>query len=117
MGERRKSKRFHEKSRAVINCYLKYGSFIYEEKSASFNELSLDGTRLLTYHELSPGTECKITLDLAKSRQIVQLWARVIWVEKTRRIGEYEIGIQFIHTEESRAQLKRHLFEEEDSIP
>jgi hypothetical protein len=117
MGERRKSKRFPEKSRAVINCYLKYGSFIYEEKSASFNELSLEGVRLLTFHELSPGTECKITLDLARSKQMVQLLAKVIWVEKTRRMGEYEIGIQFIHTEESRAQLKRHLFEEGNTIP
>jgi hypothetical protein len=117
MGERRKSKRFPEKKRAVINCYIKYGSFVYEEKTASISELSVDGTRLLTYQELSPGTECKISLDLAGSKQIVQLWARVIWVEKTRRSDEYKIGIEFIHTEESRAQLKKHLYGEADAIP
>jgi len=113
MGERRKSKRFPEKNRAVINCYIKFGAFVYEEKTAYFRDLSLEGARLVTFHELSPGTECKITLDLASSNQMVQLWSRVIWVEKTQRMGEYEIGIQFIHTGDTRTQIKKHLYGEE----
>ena len=113
MGERRKSKRFLQKSRATINCYVRHNSFVYEEKHASIRELSIEGVRLAAYYELPAETDCKISLDLEGSNQMVQAWARVVWSEKTRRKGEYEIGIVFLHTEETRAQLIKHLFGED----
>lgn len=109
MGEKRRSKRISEKNRAIINGYFKYDHFINEEKTAVIHELSGEGVRLLTFFELSPETECKISLDLAESNQMVQLWARVKWTEKTRRQGEYAMGLEFVHTQESRAQLRVHL--------
>lgn len=109
MGERRRSKRILQKSRAVINCYIRHNSFVYENKYASVRDLSMVGVRLFAYYDLPVGTECKMTIDLEGSDQILQLWGRVVWADQTSKKGEYEIGIEFLHTDQTRAQLSKHL--------
>jgi len=110
MKERRKTKRFAEKNRAVINFSIEKNSINRDPKPAWTKDLSVDGAKLRSKKPFPLDTRLIITLELPTSRQIVKLWARVIWIRNTKKKGEYELGVEFIHSLETIPNLLQHLY-------
>ena len=110
MKDRRKSKRFIEKNKAVIHFSGGGESFFGNPDPAWTRNISVDGARLLTHKMFPVDTRLIITLDLPRSDQVVKLWARVVWTQNTNQQGEYEVGVEFLHSLQTRHSLFKHLY-------
>ncbi len=110
MNEKRKTKRFQEKNKAVISFSIKEVSKRKNSKSAWTQNLSIDGAKLLTNKSLSFDTNLIISLELPKSKQTVKLRARVVWGHSLKKKGLHEIGVKFIHTQETLPVFFKHLY-------
>ena len=96
MGERRESKRYLEKTRAVINYYTRAGSLYQSDYFASTHDLSMGGARLVTIQPFTVDTDLIVSLDLSTVNKLAQLWGKVKWVEKRQNMGLYDLGIEFV---------------------
>ena len=110
MKNQRKTKRFLEKNKAVINFSLKEDALKQGSNMAMTWDLSLDGARLFTYKYFPVDTKLILSMDLAKSSQMVKLWAQVKWVKELNNVGEFELGVEFIHSLETIPNLMKHLY-------
>lgn len=110
MKERRKTKRFVEKNRAVIHFSIGKKSLTKNPDSAWTRNLSIDGAKLITHRFFPIDTRLIISLELPKSKQLVKLWARVIWVERSKDKRFYDVGVEFIHSLETVPNLLQHLY-------
>lgn len=98
MAENRKDPRFKEEKKVVIEFYpagksLRSNSVTY----ALTRDVSEGGVRLLTDRYFPLGTLLKITLSLSKTRQIVNVVAKVKWVQNFHTSDLYEMGIEYMH--------------------
>ena len=96
MGERRESKRYLEKTRAVINYYTRAGSLYRSDYFASTHDLSMGGARLVTHQHFAVDTDLIVSLDLSSVDRMAQLWGKVKWVEKRQSMGLYDLGLEFV---------------------
>lgn len=110
MKERRKAKRFIEKNKAVIHYSVEENTCCRDSNPAWTRNISVDGARLLTHKSFPLDTRLIISLELPKSEQIVKLWARVVWIRNSRKEREYEVGVEFIHSLQTRHNLFKHLY-------
>ena len=110
MKERRKTKRFIEKNKAVINFSIQKASIDRKTNLAWTRDLSIDGAKLRTQKTFPQDTRLIISLELPKSKQVVKLWARVIWAQKMKKKGEFVLGVEFIHSLETIPDLFKHLY-------
>jgi len=110
MNDRRKSKRFIEKNKAVIHFSGGGGDYLGNPNPAWTRNISVDGARLLTQKMFPVDTKLIITLDLPRSEQVVKLWARVVWAQNTKQDGEFEVGVEFLHSIQTRHSLFKHLY-------
>ena len=110
MKERRKAKRFIEKNKAVIHYSVEKNASCRDSNPACTLNISVDGAQLLAPKAFPLDTRLILSLELPKSEQIVKLWARVVWTRNSRREGEYEVGVEFIHSLQTRHNLFKHLY-------
>lgn len=110
MKERRKTKRFAEKNKAVINFSIVKQSINRDANSAWTRDLSIDGAKLLTRKPFPSDSRLIISLELPGSQQIVKLWARVIWIKKSKSKKYHEVGVEFIHSIDTIPNLFLHLY-------
>lgn len=98
MVENRIDPRFREEKKVVIEFYpggknLRPNNVTY----ALTKDVSEGGVRLLTDKYFSVGTLLKITLSLSRTRQIVNVAAKVKWVQNFHTSDLYEMGIEYMH--------------------
>jgi hypothetical protein len=110
MSERRKTKRFLERNKAVIHFSIEKDAVSREPNPAWTRDISIDGARLLTHRSYPPNTKLIISLELPKSKQIVKLWARVAWTHCLDVKGQFEVGVEFIHSLQTIHNLFKHLY-------
>jgi c-di-GMP-binding flagellar brake protein YcgR len=110
MNDRRKAKRFTEKNRAVIHYSVEENACCRDSNPAWTRNISVDGAWLLAPKSFPLDTKLILSLELPKSEQIVKLWARVVWSRSSRNKGEYEVGVEFIHSLQTRHNLFKHLY-------
>ena len=98
MAENRKAQRFREEKKVVIEFY--HGGKNLRPNNVTYaltRDVSEGGVRLLTDRYFSVGTLLKITLSLSRKRQIVNVVAKVKWVQNFHTSDLYEMGIEFMH--------------------
>jgi len=61
-------------------------------------DISLDGARIRSADPLPVGTEVRMHIELARSRQTIGVDAIVKWVKRDERDDSFEIGMEFAHT-------------------
>jgi len=111
MREKRKSKRFFEKNRAVINFSVIENDISQDTNLAVTWDISIDGARLFTNKYYAPETKLIISLDLARSKLLVKLWAKVKWSrELNSHLGKYEMGVEFSHSVQTLPDLLKHFY-------
>ena len=110
MNERRKTKRFVEKNNAVIIFSIENDNTNRDSKPTWTKDLSIAGAKLLSHKSFPFGTKLLISLQLPKSKQIVELWASVVWVHSLKKKGEFEVGVKFIHSLQTIPKLLQHLY-------
>lgn len=110
MKEKRKAKRFTEKNKAVIHYSVENNASCRDSNPAWTRNISVDGASLLAPKSFPCDTKLILSLELPKSEQIVKLWARVVWSRNSRKKGEYEVGVEFIHSLQTRHNLFKHLY-------
>ena len=98
MAEKRKDERFKEEKKVVVEFYpggkeLRPNNVTY----ALTRDISEGGVKLLTDRYFSVGTLLKITMSLSRSRQIVNVVAKVRWVQNFYTSDLYEMGIEYMH--------------------
>lgn len=110
MSERRETKRFVEKNNAVITFSIEKDNLSRDSKPAWTRDLSIAGAKLLSHKSFLLDTRLLISLQLPKSKQIVELWARVVWVHSLKKKGEYEVGVKFIRSLQTIQNLLQHFY-------
>lgn len=113
MSERRKTTRFLEKNNAVITFSIEKNNTSRDSKPAWMRDISIAGAKLLSHKSFPIDTKLLISLQSPKSKQIVELWARVVWVHSLKKKGEYEIGVKLIHSLQTMSNLFQHLYGDE----
>jgi len=98
MAEKRKDQRFKEEKKVVIDFYpgdkqLRPNNVTY----ALTRDVSEGGVRLLTDRYFSVGTLLKITLSSSRTKKIVNVVAKVMWVHNFHASDLYEMGIEYMH--------------------
>jgi hypothetical protein len=98
MAEKRKNQRFRKEKKVVIEFYsggknLQANNVTY----ALTRDVSEGGVRLLADRYFPVGTFLKITLSLSHTSQIVNVVARVQWVQNFQTSDLYEMGIEYLH--------------------
>jgi hypothetical protein len=111
MAEQRKDQRFREEKKVVIEFYpggknLRPNNVTY----ALTRDVSEGGVRLLTDRYFPIGTLLKITLSLTRTRQIVNVVAKVKWVQNFQTSDLYEMGIEYMREipESVKAMMSDH---------
>ena len=107
----RREKRIQEENKIVIEWANyknpKRNNAIY----ALTQDLSIDGTNILTDVNFPIDTIIKITLTLSRSRQIITVAAHVKWVNPVYDGDLYEVGLKFIHElPQTIAGMFKHLY-------
>jgi hypothetical protein len=98
MEEKRKDQRFREEKKVVIEFYPRdKDSRPKNVTYALTRDVSEGGQRLLTDRYFPVGTFLKITLSLSRTRQIVNVVARVKWVTNFQTFDLFEMGIEYLH--------------------
>jgi len=111
MKDKRKSKRFMEKNRAVINFSLIENAISQDTNLAATWDISINGAKLFTNKYFPVETKLIISLDLSRTELMVKLWAKVKWLnEVNSNKGKYEMGVEFIHSVETLPSLIKHLY-------
>ena len=98
MAEKRKDKRFKEEKKVVIEFYP--GEKELRPKNVTYaltRDVSEGGVRLLTDRYFAVGTLLKITLSSPRTKKIVNVVAKVKWVQNFYSSDLYEMGIEFMH--------------------
>lgn len=98
MAEKRKNQRIKEEKKVVVEFYP--GGKDLRPRNVTYaltRDVSEGGVRLLTDRYFSVGTLLKITLSLSRTRQIVNVVAKVIWVQNFHTTDLYEMGIEYMH--------------------
>jgi hypothetical protein len=98
MAEKRKDERFKEEKKVVVEFYP--GDKELRPKNVTYaltRDISEGGVKLLTDRYFSVGTLLKITMSLTRSRQIVNVVAKVKWVQNFYTSDLYEMGIEYMH--------------------
>ncbi len=107
----RKEKRFEEENKVVIEWESyknqKRNNAIY----AFTGDLSVGGTRILTDINFPIDTVFMITMTLSRSKQILEIKAKVRWVKPVFDGDLFEAGLEFNHEGPiTIACLLKHLF-------
>lgn len=107
----RKEKRFEEENKVVIE-WEKYNDPRRNHAIYAFTQnLSIEGARILTDINFPIDTVFRITLTLSRSKQIVNIKAKVIWVNPVFDGDLFEVGMEFIHEQPRTITcLLKHLF-------
>jgi hypothetical protein len=98
MAEKRKNERIKEEKKVVIEFYP--GGKDLRPKNVTYaltRDVSEGGVRLLTDRYFPVGTLLKITMSLARTRQIVNVVATVKWVTNFQTSDLFEMGIEYMH--------------------
>jgi c-di-GMP-binding flagellar brake protein YcgR len=99
MIQKRKDKRFKQWSRTVIgaapNGPNSHGS---SEVNAFTYDLSLGGARLHSKARFEVGAVLRLQIELVRSREILSIDGRVMWVKTNDTDDVYEMGVEFLHT-------------------
>ncbi|MGD8538921.1 MAG: PilZ domain-containing protein [Candidatus Aminicenantes bacterium] len=98
MKEKRKNERTKEEKKVVIEFYPEGKD--QRPKNVTYaltRDVSEGGLRLLSDRYFSVGTLLKITLSLSHKKPIVNVVAKVIWVQNFHTSDIYEMGIEFMH--------------------
>ena len=117
MDERRKTKRFVEKNKAVINFTIEKQAVKRKPHQAWTKDISIDGAKLIAPKSFPFDARLIISLELPKSKQLVKLWARVVWAKESKEKGKHEIGVEFIHSLETMPNLFQHFYGHESGQP
>ncbi|MCJ7580466.1 MAG: PilZ domain-containing protein [Candidatus Aminicenantes bacterium] len=110
MNERRKTTRFVEKNNGFITFSIEKDHTNRDSKPVLTQDLSITGAKLLTNKPFPIDTRLLISLQLGKSKQIVELWARVLWIHSLKENGKYEIGVVFFTSLQTIQKLVQHLY-------
>lgn len=107
----RREKRFEEENKVVIewenNKDPRRNNAIY----AFTQDLSIEGAKILTDINFPIDTVFRITLTLSRSKQIVNIKAKVKWEKPVFDGDLFEVGLEFIHERpRTIACLLKHLF-------
>ena len=97
MAEKRKDQRIREEKKVVIEFYP--GGKNSHPKNVTYaltRDVSEGGVRVLTDRYFPVGTLLKITLSLSRSRQIVNVVAKVKWVKNFHTADLFEMGIEYV---------------------
>ena len=98
MAEKRKDQRIREEKKVVIEFYPRGNdSHPKNVTYALTRDVSEGGVRVLTDRYFPVGTLLKITLSLSRSRQIVNVVAKVKWVKNFHTSDLFEMGIEYVH--------------------
>lgn len=98
MEENRKDQRIKEEKKVVIEFYPEgKDSRPKNVTYALTRDVSEGGVRLLADRYFPVGTLLKITLSLSRTRQIVNIAAKVKWVTNFHTSDLYEMGIEYVH--------------------
>jgi len=98
MAEKRKDQRIREEKKVVIEFYP--GGKDSRPKNVTYaltRDVSEGGVRVLTDRNFPVGTLLKITLSLSRTRQIVNVVAKVKWVKNFHTSDLFEMGIEYVH--------------------
>ncbi len=98
MAEKRKDERIKEEKKVVIEFYPE-GKH-HRAKNVTYaltRDVSEGGVRLLTDRYFPVGTLLKITLSSSRTRQIVNVAAKVKWVQNFHTSDLFEMGIAYMH--------------------
>jgi hypothetical protein len=111
MAEKRKDQRLREEKKVVIEFYP--GGKNPHPKNVTYaltRDVSEGGVRLLTDKYFPIGTLLKITLSLSRTRQIVNVVAKVRWVTNFQTSDLFEMGIEYMHEipESVLSMMKNH---------
>jgi Tfp pilus assembly protein PilZ len=111
MEEKRKDQRLREEKKVVIEFYPEGKDF--RPKNVTYaltRDISEGGQRLLTDRYFPIGTLLKITLSLSRTRQIVNVVAKVRWVTNFHTSDLFEMGIEYLHEipESVLSMMKNH---------
>lgn len=98
MSEKRKDERIREEKKVVIEFYP--GGKDSRPQNVTYaltRDASEGGVRLLTDKYFPVGTLLKITMTLARTKQIVNVVATVKWVTNFQTSDLFEMGIEYMH--------------------
>ncbi|MFC2168174.1 PilZ domain-containing protein [Acidobacteriota bacterium] len=110
MSEKRKNIRFVEKNDAVIIYSIEKDNSNRDSESVRTKDLSIAGAKLLSHKFFPVDTRLLLSMQLHNSKQIMELWAKVVCVQNLNKKGEYEVGVKFIHSMQTMSNLFQHLY-------
>lgn len=116
MGNRRKERRLVERNKVLIKS--PFDAFYPKGINAFTFDISLGGARILSREFFDVGTVVKIQVELARTRQSVNIVAEVRWLNIREDDDIFELGVEFRHQiSQSTLSLIRHLYSYEEGIP
>ena len=116
MVNRRRENRLQERNRAVVDSLQ--DAYHRPGFNAATHDLSVGGARILTKEFFDVGSDIRVQIVLARSKQSVILEGRVKWL-KVRPDGDlFELGVEFRHEiPATLVALISHLSSREAGIP
>lgn len=95
MVNRRKENRVPERNKAVVECprdtYHRLGF------NAATYDLSVGGARILTKEFFDVGSDIRIQIVLARTKQSIILEGLVKWLKVRAEGDQFELGVEFRH--------------------
>ena len=111
MKERRLDKRFKEENKIILELCESNSSNNGNPVIALTTDISIGGTRILTDKHYPVGTDVKLILTLSRSRQTLNIGAKVIWIRGLYGGNLFEMGLEFKHdTKDTILCLLKHLY-------
>jgi hypothetical protein len=117
IAEKRKDRRIREENRVVIEISPAGTQAESFAANAFTRDLSLTGARIWTDRLYPLNSKLKLTLYLARSKQIIRICSTVQWMKGSVE-GLYEMGVQFQPgVPDAVMALINHIYSKDQGIP
>lgn len=119
MSEKRKEKRFNQKNPV---CIRTNPESCESETKGDFDSMTHDiclgGARIITKNLYPSGTILRMRIDLARTKRIISVDAKVRWGGPLEGSDEFEMGVEFQHElPKTVLLLIAHLYGEQNGVP
>ena len=109
--QERRDRRFKQRDKTVIKPLPQVQDPLPPREIKAFTyDLSLGGTRIHSVERFELGTVLRLSIELVRSRETINLKGRVIWVKRDEAMNVFEMGVEFDHdTAQTVASLMKNL--------
>ena len=110
--DNRRERRIPERNKVLIKSAEEHHDVSFGDGINAFtHDLSLSGARLFSERQFEVGTIIRISMELARSSQAIQIEGEVKWVKMNEDEGLFEFGVEFLHNiSHTVLALIRHLY-------